>query len=225
MIRCLIIDDEPGAHEVLVNYINRVAELELCAQAYDAIQANSILKSSAIDLIFLDINMPEISGLEFIEMLQTPPQIILTTAHSEHALEAYDKGVIDYLLKPIPFPRFLKAINKAQAALALQKPEEVITTITLKVDGLEEVFLFSDIQYFESVGNYVKVVAKPKPKLTLITLNKLEEMLPKSAFIRVHKSYIVPTEVAKQAYKSDFIAIDNVQIPIGRTYKMLINSL
>ncbi len=222
---CLIVDDEAAAHEVLKNYIARLKHLQLCAQAYDAIEAGEIIKAQEIDIIFLDINMPEISGLEFIVTLKDPPKIILTTAYSEFALDAFDLGVVDYLVKPIPFNRFLKCIHKILPTA--NENQKIIDeqSIELKIDGLTKVMHYKDILYFQSLGNYVKIVMISKSYLTILTMQELEKKLPSKLFIRVHKSYIVSIAELKNHVGFQHVTVDGQTIPIGRSYKVVVQKL
>jgi two-component system, LytTR family, response regulator len=221
---CLIVDDEVAAHEVLISYITRLPYLEVMAQAYDAVEAEVIIKQNAIDIVFLDINMPEVSGLEFILKLKTPPILILTTAYTEYALDAFDLGVVDYLVKPIPYNRFLKCIYKVTntSMSFIEKKEE--KSITLKIDGTIKTLLYDDINYFQALGNYVKVVTHQKSHLTILTMQDLEKKLDQTAFIRVHKSFIVPRTVLNK--HQDFLKIDmgDQIIPIGRSYKIAVQN-
>jgi two-component system, LytTR family, response regulator len=223
---CLIVDDEDAAHEVLKNYIARLKYLHVAAQAYDAIEAGEIIKQQEIDIVFLDINMPEISGLEFIVTLKNPPKIILTTAYSEFALDAYDLGVVDYLVKPIPFYRFLKCMHKilpADNKIPVTHTEE--KSIELKIDGMNKVIQYSDVLYFQALGNYIKIVTASKNYLTILTMQELEKKLAPKIFVRVHKSFIVPTLQLKQHIGFQKIIIANQEIPIGRSYKVVVQKM
>jgi two-component system, LytTR family, response regulator len=223
---CLIVDDEEAAHEVLKNYIARLKYLHVAAQAYDAIEAGEIIKQQEIDIVFLDINMPEISGLEFIVTLKNPPKIILTTAYSEFALDAYDLGVVDYLVKPIPFNRFLKCMHKilpADNKIPTTHTEE--KSIELKIDGMNKVIQYSDVLYFQALGNYIKIVTVSKSYLTILTMQELEKKLASKIFVRVHKSFIVPTLKLQQHIGFQKILIANQEIPIGRSYKVVVQKM
>jgi DNA-binding LytR/AlgR family response regulator len=225
-IKCLIVDDETGAHAVLENYISRLDHIELVGNAYNAIEANQWLMKEKIDILFLDINMPEITGLEFLQTLKDIPNVILTTAYSEFALDAYDLGVMDYLLKPIPFPRFLKAINKIGNAI---EPKEVAkkneeTFIDLKVDGFLKRFDFEHVLFFQGMGNYVKIITKEKSYMSIMTMSSLEQQVCGASFIRVHKSYIVNTQLVREKGDRDKIDAGKTEIPIGRSYKLLLTS-
>jgi len=223
-IKCLIVDDEEAGHHVLINYISYVDSLELSGQCYNVLEAINFLHKQQVDLIFLDINMPELSGFDFIKTLTNPPAIILTTAYSTHALESYNFGVIDYLLKPIEFSRFLKGIDRffslrapmqTEAEKLLQQPE---STITVKVDGDMIDVPLSDIIYTQSLGNYVKLVTTQKKYLCSITTTDIEKRLPHTRFMRIHKSHIISLErIDKFLYTS--VMMDGVELPVGITYR------
>lgn len=218
--KCIIVDDEPAAHYVLVNYIKQNPQLELVFQCYNGIEAMNYLRENKVDLMFLDINMPEISGIELLKIIPMPPKTILTTAYSEFALESYDYGVIDYLLKPIYFPRFLKAIDRFFSIenVANKSAEVVANTVSVKVDGhlleLElDTFLFA-----QSFGNYVKLHTTKRTYLASITTSEFEKCLPELGFMRIHKSYIVALDKIDTTDK-DFVVIKKERLPIGITYK------
>lgn len=217
--RCIIVDDEPAAHYVLANYIKQNPQLELVFQGYNGIEAMNYLRENTVDLMFLDINMPEISGMELLKILPTHPKTILTTAYSEFALESYDYGVIDYLLKPIYFPRFLKAIDRFFATEnGKQKAEEAINSVNVKVDGYLMNIELDQLLFAQSFGNYVKLHTTKRTYLASITTTEFEKCLPEKSFMRIHKSYIVALDKIEVTEK-DFVVIKNERIPIGITYK------
>ncbi|UPZ15052.1 LytR/AlgR family response regulator transcription factor [Flavobacterium humidisoli] len=217
--RCIIIDDEPAAHYVLANYIKQNPQLELVFQGYNGIEAMNYLRENSVDLMFLDINMPEISGMELLKILPSHPKTILTTAYSEFALESYDYGVIDYLLKPIYFPRFLKAIDRFFATESVkQKAEETVNSVSVKVDGYLMDVELDQLLYAQSFGNYVKLHTTKRTYLASITTTEFEKCLPEKSFMRIHKSYIVALDKI-DATEKDFVVIKNERIPIGITYK------
>ena len=217
--KCIIVDDERAAHYVLVNYIKQNPKLELVFQAYNGIEAVDYLRGNKVDLMFLDINMPEITGMELLKIIPTHPKTILTTAYSEFALESYDFGVIDYLLKPIYFPLFLKAIDRFFSDENTNKIEEVnIDSVNVKVDGY-----FVDIEldlllYAQSFGNYVKLHTIKRTYLASITTSEFEKCLPNKSFLRIHKSYIIAIDKIDDITK-DFVIIKNEKLPIGITYR------
>jgi DNA-binding LytR/AlgR family response regulator len=217
--KCIIVDDEPAAHYVLANYIKQNPQLELVFQGYNGIEAMNFLRENTVDLMFLDINMPEISGMELLKILPTHPKTILTTAYSEFALESYDYGVIDYLLKPIYFPRFLKAIDRFFATENVRKvEEEIIHSVSVKVDGYFIEIELEQLLFAQSFGNYVKLHTTKRTYLASITTTEFEKCLPEKSFMRVHKSYIVALDKI-DATEKDFIVIKNERIPIGITYR------
>ncbi len=218
--KCIIVDDEPAAHYVLVNYIKQNPQLDLVFQCYNGIEAMNYLRENKVDLMFLDINMPEITGIELLKIIPMPPKTILTTAYSEFALESYDYGVIDYLLKPIYFPRFLKAIDRFFSVenIPNKVTGTVANTVSVKVDGhfieLElDTFLFA-----QSFGNYVKLHTTKRTYLASITTSEFEKCLPELGFMRIHKSYIVALDKIDTTDK-DFVVIKKERLPIGITYK------
>jgi DNA-binding LytR/AlgR family response regulator len=216
--KCIIVDDEPAAHYVLVNYIGQNPQLELVQQCYNAIEALNYLRSNPVDLMFLDIDMPEISGLELLQTLNEPPKTILTTAYSEFALESYEFGVFDYLLKPIYFPRFLQSIERFISTYTDENTEIIDPIISIKIDG----FLFdlnvNDILFAQSCGNYVKIFTLKKVYLASMTTNELENSLSSKHFMRVHKSYIVAIDKIKKWQRNNVI-VNKEEIPVGITYR------
>ncbi len=218
--KCIIVDDEPAAHYVLANYIKQNPQLELVFQGYNGIEAMDYLRENPVDLMFLDINMPEISGMELLKILPTHPKTILTTAYSEFALESYDYGVIDYLLKPIYFPRFLKAVDRFFGAeTAKAKTEEtVVNSVSVKVDGYFMDIELDQLLFAQSFGNYVKLHTIKRTYLASITTSEFEKCLPEKNFMRIHKSYIVALDKIETTDK-DFVIIKNEKLPIGITYK------
>lgn len=220
--KCIIVDDEPAAHYVLTNYIKQNPQLELAAQCYNGIEALHYLRENTVDLMFLDIDMPEISGLELLQTLKNPPKTILTTAYSEFALESYEYGVIDYLLKPIYFPRFLKSIERYLSLQFIEKETASPVSLNVKVNGKNIDICLNDILYVQSYGNYVKIFTKPRTFVTAITTNQLVQELPSDQFMRVHKSYIIAINKIDQQEK-EYILINNEKIPLGITFRRELN--
>lgn len=214
----MIVDDEPAAHYVLANYIRQNPQLELVQQCYNGIEALNYLRENDIDLMFLDIDMPEISGLELLQTLKFPPKTILTTAYSEFALESYDYGVIDYLLKPIYFPRFLKATERFLSAFAVEKSIASNLFIPIKIDSSIVDIYVRDILFAQSYGNYVKIFTPGKTWLATMTTAQLEQNLPSEHFLRVHKSYIVAVDKIESSDR-ETITINDEKIPVGITYR------
>src|SRR5436190_5812054 len=220
MIKCLIVDDEPLAQEVIENYITRIPNLEVVKKCSDAIQAFEVMKKEKIDLIFLDIQMPVIDGLSFLKSIKNIPSVIITTAFPQHALESYDFDVTDYLLKPISFERFLKAVNKVldKKNTVSNAAEQKSDFTFLKVDGKLVKVNFSEIMYVEGMKDYLKVFLKDKFYVVHQTMKRFEESLPHQQFVRVHKSYIVSLPAVKTII-GNYIEVNDQHIPIGANYK------
>lgn len=224
--KCLIIDDEPLAQSVIENYLKNFSFIELVAKCENAIVALEWIKRQKVDLIFLDISMPFISGIEFIKTLQIPPLIILTTAHKEFAVESYELSVLDYLLKPISFERFLKAINKLdnQASenikLANEDSENDVF-IYVKSEKKNVKILLKEILFIESLKDYIKIHTQNKTIITQIPISSIEQRLPDN-FLRIHRSFIVAKDKIT-AYTQHDLEIGKYQIPIGRIYKMTVS--
>ena len=220
-VRCIIVDDEPAAHYVLSNYIKQNPLLELVFEAFNGEDILEYLKENDADLMFLDIDMPDITGLELLQKLQYPPKTILTTAYSEFALESYEYGVLDYLLKPVYYPRFVKAINRffENAEPQEKQSTEVLPdTISVKVDSDNIEIPINTILYTQSYGNYVKIVTSKRNFIATITTADLEKSLPSELFMRAHKSYIIAINKVDEVNK-DYVLIKRTPIPIGITYK------
>lgn len=216
--KCLIVDDEPAAHYVLQNYIKQNPQLELVHQCYNGIEALNYLRSNSVDLMFLDIDMPEITGLELLATLPDPPTTILTTAYSEFALKSYDFGVFDYLLKPIFLPRFIKSVERFLASQKVETASDIGSSFLVKVDGAMVEIDFQDVLFAQSYGNYVKIFCFKKIYVASITTSELESLLNTNNFMRIHKSYIVAIDKIK-SFDKNTILIGEETIPIGITYK------
>jgi DNA-binding LytR/AlgR family response regulator len=226
-INCLVVDDEPPALQIIEKYISAVTVLHLSAACNNAVEALAILKKRQIDLIFLDIQMPFILGTDFIRTLSKPPKVIFTTAHRKFAVEGFDLAAIDYLLKPISFERFLKAVNKVlDLSLNHAIPEEIISKkaetegnfVQFRVDRKIIKVLLEDILYVESLKDYIKVFIKGKTIITKQPISALEKMLPDNLFARIHRSYIVSLDKI-QSYTTENIEINNKQLPVSRMYR------
>lgn len=228
--KCLIVEDEPLAHQVLESYIAKVPFLELAGQAYTAFEAYEKLAENNIDLIFCDIQMPLVTGIEFLRSLPNRPQVIITTAYNEYALEGFDLDVLDYLLKPISFERFLRAIRKIQnlsvSNFSEIKPETIDTDkgeaeayIFVKEDGNYIKILLDNIVYIEGMKDYVKIFTKDKTIVSYLTLKKIEETFPKNSFIRIHKSYFVSVSKINAIRGNMIETTTQTQIPIGMQYR------
>ncbi|WP_299664580.1 LytTR family DNA-binding domain-containing protein [uncultured Polaribacter sp.] len=226
-MRCLIIDDEPLALEVLEDFISKISFIELVASCSSGFEATTILQEHQIDLIFTDIEMPDFSGIDLIKSLDPKPMFAFTTAYSHYAVEGFNLNVIDYLVKPIPFHRFLKAATRAQNLLNLKVEKETPSVhreikpefIFVKSEYENLKISLADIKYVESLKDYIKIYThKEKPILTLSSLKSFEEKIGNSNFIRVHKSFIVSIKHIYSVQRNRII-IDGKWIPIGLNYK------
>lgn len=221
MINCIIVDDEPHAIEVLVHYVKQTPHLHLVASFTNPIEALQQLIKQKVDLVFLDIQMPEISGIDFIRAIQGKSKVILTTAYSEFALEGYDLYVVDYLLKPIRFPRFLAAVQKAveQINAVTEQEDDYIFVKTESKGKLLKINL-ADIDFIESMKNYVAIYRGGQKTLVYTSMKELEERLPKKQFIRVHKSFIIPIS-GITGIEGNLVRLKNTkaEILIGENYK------
>jgi len=226
MMRCIAVDDEKLVLDLLVDNINQVPYLQLVKACKNAMEAIEILQQEKIDLIFLDIQMPKLSGLQFIQSLQQPPMVILITAYEKYALESYNLNVVDYLLKPVPLERFLKACNKAKKLFDLGKEKPLVEKeqsadhIFINVEYTLVKILFADILFIEGLKDYIKIHLAPssKPILTKMSLKGMEEKLPAGKFVRVHKSYIVAADKIT-IIKRDLVYLGNNEIPVSDFYK------
>ncbi|MBN8879455.1 MAG: response regulator transcription factor [Sphingobacteriales bacterium] len=216
---CIIVDDEPAAHYVLMSHIRYVSQLELVQQCYNAIEAINYLRQHPVDLMFLDINMPEISGMEMLKSLKNPPRTILTTAYSEYAMESYDHGVVDYLLKPINLPRFITATERYFELSVRKEPEkESQSFIMVKTGGVSTRIELDDILYAQSLGNFIRICTSQKTYIVSLTTSELEETLPDNQFLRIHKSFIVSLNKIHE-YGKDTVTINDQKMPVGITYR------
>jgi len=224
-IKCLIIDDEPLAQNVIENYLESFSFMRLIAKCDNALIALEWIKKQKIDLIFLDVSMPFISGIDFMRTLRNPPAIILTTAHKEFAVESYELNVLDYLLKPISFERFLKAINKLNIDTSeIVKPGIIDTKndsfIYVKSEKKNVKILLKDILFIESLKDYIKIHTIDKTIVTQVPISTIEQRLPDN-FLRIHRSFIVAKDKIT-AYTQHDLEIGKFQIPIGRNYKAIV---
>ena len=232
--RCIIVDDEPLAIEAIQMHVEKFDSLKLVATCLDAFQAFDILNKTRVDLMFLDIQMPEITGLDFLKSLKTPPKVILTTAYREYAIDAFDLNVIDYLLKPISFDRFMQAINKfyEQSNSELLVPGNTFHIqgsnpdhIFVRSDKKNVKIRFEEILYIESIKDYVKIICKSRTIISKILISELESKLPAELFLRIHRSYIINIQNI-EAYSHTHIEVPGKELPIGRNYKNeVINTL
>ncbi|PZR22537.1 MAG: DNA-binding response regulator [Citrobacter freundii] len=221
---CIIVDDEPAAHYVLMSHIKHVPQLELVQKCYNAFEAINFLRQNQVDLMFLDINMPEMSGIELLRSLKNPPRTILTTAYSEYAMESYDYGVVDYLLKPINLPRFITATER-YFEIAVKKETERKdhpSFITVRSGGISTRIELQDILYAQSLGNFIRICTPHKTHIVSLTTSELEETLPDDQFLRIHKSFIVSLNKINDHGK-DTVTINDMKMPVGITYRQKLN--
>jgi len=220
MINCLIVDDEPIAREGMKEYINQVDYLYLVAECKSAAEAAGLLHKNKIDLVFLDIQMPGLTGIEFMKALAEPPLIIFTTAYPQYALECFELDVIDYLLKPISFARFLKSVEKAQSYLKAKDNNLNITNefFFIKCNGKIEKIFIAEVIYIEAMANYVIIHTQQKKYITYITFSGICKRLPDNLFMRIHKSYMVAVSAIK-TIDDDEIITSTVSLPLSKSYK------
>ena len=224
-IRCLVVDDEPPAREILKRYILEMPGLVLAGECANAMQALNFLQQQPVDLVFLDINMPQLKGTDFLKIVKHPPKVIFTTAYAEYALEGYELDVVDYLLKPIQFDRFVKAVHKT-----LQSAADMIVNTTPASEVGQEAFVYfradrkmmkvmlRDIFYIESMKDYIKVFTANGIIVTKQSMISVEAMLPVNHFIRTHRSFIVSLSRIK-SFTHEIIEVDKMQIPIGKLFR------
>jgi two-component system LytT family response regulator len=233
-LKCLIVEDEPLARNLLVAYVNKISYLTLVEACSNPLAALEILRKNQIDLLFLDIQMPEITGISLLKTLQKKPLVILTTAYSEYAIESYELDVVDYLLKPITFDRFLRAVDKASQRISVpQEPqvpnhEKAVDTSQpyfFVKDGTKLVkILWDDILYVEGLKDYVTIHTRTQKVVTLQRLKILETQLPADKFIRVHHSYIIAIKAIDAIHKGE-VQIGSAYIPISESYKKAFKEL
>lgn len=225
MMRCIIVDDEQLVRELLEDNIRQIPFLSLVGSCKNPMEANEILKTEQIDLLFLDIQMPRLSGLQFLELLDNPPLVILVTAYEKYALEGFKLNVVDYVLKPFSFQRFLMACNRASELFKLRQLKNAPTANNIpdffvNVEYTLVKIIVQDIEYIEGLKDYIKIylTGAPKPVLTRMTMKAIEEKLPVPAFIRTHKSFLVAAAKIT-SIKRDFVCIGKTEIPVGESYK------
>ncbi len=223
MIKTLIVDDEPLAHDIIESYVNKMPDMQIVAKCDNAIDANQILQSEEVDLVFLDIQMPQMTGIELVKSLNNPPKIVFTTAYAEYAVDGFDLNAVDYLMKPIAFERFLKAVNKVKEML---DPSTTTTNADdfffVKADKKLVKVHFSEILYIEGLKDYVIIKKEQGRVIALQTMKSLEVKLPSDIFMRVHRSYIVNIQQIKAVVGNSIEILESGQakhIPIGKNYK------
>jgi DNA-binding LytR/AlgR family response regulator len=225
-IKALIIDDEPLAQDVIRQYANKLPDLTIAASCNEAICANKILREQAIDLIFLDINMPKLSGISFLKNLSNPPLVIFTTAYSEYALEGFELNAIDYLKKPFSFERFCKAYYRAEEQLVLQ--QKARSNTSAQKDSNEFLFIksnkktfkvkFEDIYYIEGLGDYIKIHTREGKLVTNLSMKKIIQLLPDKLFHRIHKSFIISLDKI-EAVEGNMVSVHGNKLPIGNSFR------
>ncbi len=222
-LQCILADDEPIARQILESYISEIPNLELVASCKDAFEVLEILQNETIDLLFLDINMPKLTGLSLLKTMQKRPEVILTTAYSEYAIEGFELSVTDYLLKPFSFERFLQAVLKVQnrtvfqKEVIIEKKEEVSDSIFVKSDKKLIKLNFNEINHIEAYGNYVKIFID---KMILVpqTLSGFLEKLPHN-FLRIHKSYVINFDKLKLIDGNQIVLNNETKLPIGKAFR------
>lgn len=231
IFNCLIVEDEPLAAEVLQDYISQIPFLECKAVCRDALYAILVLQKEKIDVLFLDIHLPKIKGFDFLKTLKNPPQVIITTAYREYALDGYELNVVDYLLKPISFNRFFTAVNKLKngpvqstvPAVATQPPAEQ-PYLLININKKRIKIFESDILFIESRKEYVSIVTQEHSYLTKCTLMEMELQLLNKRFLRIHRSFLVAVD-SINAFNTVTVEINNHKLPIGRSYRKIVHSV
>ena len=227
-IKCIIVEDEPLATKVLVDYVSQVPFLDLQGSFKDAILATEYLHNHSVDLIFLDIHLPRLKGMAFLKTLTHAPAVIITTAYHQYAVEGFDLNVTDYLLKPFEFERFLVAVNKVtifqKEKTTIPEAEEKKNYLFLNVQKKKVKILFSDIVYIESQKEYIKIVTTKKDFVSKMGTHEIEDLLPPHLFKRIHRSFIV--SVSKiDSYTAEEVEVNGVSIPVGRAYRDSLENL
>lgn len=226
-IQCIIVDDEPVARGIIESYVEKIQNIHLVKSCKNVMEAFEVLHTTQIDLIFLDINMPEISGLSLAKSIQKNTRIIFTTAYREYAVEGFDLQAVDYLLKPISFDRFLKAIQKyfdlhvSKLSIISEETKETNDAFFVRSERKMVKVRFADIFYIESLSDYIKIHTQDATIVTRETISNVEAKLPNKDFVRVHRSYIVALN-AVDSYTNEFVEIQKKAIPISRSYKEII---
>jgi DNA-binding LytR/AlgR family response regulator len=224
-LKCLLVDDEPPALKILTTYVESMDDLELTGACFNAFEAMQVLQRQHVDVIFLDIKMPRLLGTEFVRTLRNPPKVIFTTAHKDFALEGFDLDAVDYLLKPISFERFVKAVNKIatehhQPAGDPAAAVAADTFLYFRVDRKMVRIGLEDIVYIESLKDYSRIIrtGENPPLVTKKTISSIEEMLPDHRFLRIHRSFIIAIDKVT-AFTNNDVDIGGAEIPIGKLYR------
>lgn len=221
MIRAIIVDDEPLAQNVILQFANEIPWLKIICTCNNALEASSKLKDNPVDLMFLDVNMPRLSGLELLKNLTNPPLVILTTAYSDYAMEGYELNILDYLKKPFSFERFFKAVQKAEDQLSLRqahKDENDSDYIFIKANKKTIRVEFKSICYIEGLGDYIKIHLKDKHLVTNLSMKKMEELLPSDQFFRTHKSFLIRLDQI-QSIEGNLVNVNGNKLPVGNNFR------
>jgi len=225
IITCLAVDDEPPALDVVTRYISSIPQLRLAGACANAVQALAMLQQHPVDLLFLDIQMPQILGTQFLRTLKNPPKVIFTTAYRKFAVEGFELDAVDYLLKPITFQRFLKAVNKVMDLPVQETPPPAPPQnsypefIHIRADRKMLKIAIDEIIYIESLRDYCKIVTSSKKIITRQPISSIENNLPAAQFIRIHRSYLVSIRKI-ESYTPEFVEIAQQELPIGRMYRL-----
>ncbi len=220
MIRCLIIDDEPIAIRVLQAHLRKIQDVEIIGQCTNALEALRLVRGEAVDLVFLDIEMPQLTGIGFVEALERPPRFVFTTAHRDYALRGFELDAVDYLLKPISLPRLLRAVEKYRRIRSIaheEKPEEQ-QALHIRVDRRTVLVDLPDIQYIESLSDYVLIHTAAQTYTTRLRITDLEEQLKPHGFVRIHRSFLVAVRHI-DAFTSKEVQVGSRTLPVSRTYR------
>ncbi len=230
-IRYIIVDDESVAHDIIKKYCSLLPNMQLMQHCYDAIEAIEYLNNNEVDLIFLDLNMPKLQGFEFLKTLSHSPKVIVTTAYKEHALEGYELNIVDYLLKPFSFERFLKAVNKSHTdnPKIISNPQNKVADAKqerffLRSDNKYTQIVLDDILFIESSGNYIKIVLKEEIITMRGKLSSMMELMPIDSFVQVHRSFMVAQKHIKRI-EGNQIFLDNYTVPVGKLFKMQLDRI
>jgi DNA-binding LytR/AlgR family response regulator len=220
-----VIDDEPIGREILESFVKRINFLELVAICEDAFEALEILEEQQVDLLLSDIQMPEINGLEFVRSLPSPPAIIFITAHDQFAVNGFEIGVVDYLLKPVSFDRFLKAINKARIQIDLQNQLSILTNnqshdfFFIKANNKLNKILFSSILYIQSMGDYIRIYTRDETVVSYSTMKAIQEKIPLDRFVRIHKSYLISIDAVKTVDGNTVELVNGTSLAVAKSRK------
>lgn len=225
ILKCLLVDDEPPALDILRTYIASTPSLQIAGECHHAIDAFQFLQANDVDLIFLDINMPRLTGTDFLKALANPPKVIFTTAHRDFAVEGFELGAVDYLLKPYSLDRFWRAIQRATGSESKTVEKEKVNSenerfLYVRADRRMMKVLIKDILYIESLKDYVKIFLPDKQIITKQTITSLENMLPEESFVRIHRSFIASVPRI-ESYTQNTVSIGKTELPVGPLYRQL----